>query len=197
MIEDDRVAADRQNIYGLPNSREIVKWVNTAKKGALSEIYSIDNENRYVVAYLKNIYTKGFIPLKEIKGPTIAALVSKEKKAAHIMANIHAADLVTIASNHGKTVVSAQKTNLAKSIFQDKLVGSIFGTPVGSISKPIEGSEAVYVIEVTAKDTAKTSGDFMQIKQDVQERSAANAIDAAYQVLKTKAEVKDNLSVIY
>ena len=195
--EDYKVTADRQNINGLPNSREIVRWMRTAKKGALSEVFRF--ENQYVVAYLKKIYTKGFTPLKERK-EEISALVVKEKKAAHIIANVQAADLVTIAANHGQTLVSEQKANLANSIFQGsyepELVGSIFGTPVGSISNPIEGSNAVYVVEVTAKDDKNTPVDFTQIKQEVQKGAAAYAIEAAYKVLKTKAEVKDNLSDI-
>ena len=100
---------------------------------------------------------------------------------------------------------------LANSIFHSRhepeLVGSIFGMPVGSISKPIKGREYVYVIEVTAKDDAITPDDVKQIqtKQEVQKGAAAYAIirnergvtkGAAYKVLKAKANVKDNLSDI-
>ena len=132
----------------------------------------------------------------------ISALVLKEKKAAHISATIKAADLTTIATNHGQSVVSAQSANLSNLSLQGigydpKLVGSIFGTPVGSISKPIEGIKAVYVIEVTAKDDEKTSGDFTQQKQQIQKGAAAYAKQAAYKVLKTDADIKDNLFVIY
>jgi peptidyl-prolyl cis-trans isomerase D len=194
---DNKVTPDRQNIVGFPNSRKMVKWVNTAEQGAV-KVFVI--EDSYVVACFKKTYAEGITPLEDVKEP-IKALVVKEKKAAHIIANIQAADLVTIAANHGQTLVSEQKANLANSIFQGsyepELVGSIFGIPVGSISNPIEGSNAVYLIEVTAKDDKKTPVDFTQIKQEIQKGAANYAINAAYEVLKAKAEVKDNLSIIY
>jgi len=196
---DSKVTPDKQNIAGLPNSRKMVQWMNTAEKGAVS--YKLPFENQYVVAYLKKIYIQGFTPLEDVK-EQISALILKEKKAAHISANIKAADLATIATNHGQTVVSAQRANLANLSLQGigyepGLVGSIFATNIGTISKPIEGKNAVYVIEVTAKDDAKNLDDFTQIKQEIQNGAAAYVNGAAYKALNTDADVKDNLSDIY
>ena len=196
---DSKVTTDKQSIVGLPNSREMVRWMNTAEQGTVSEVFQF--ENSYVVAYLKKTYFEGVTPLKDIK-EQILALVLEEKKAAHISANIKAADLATIATNHGQTVVSAQRANLANLSLQGigyepELVGSIFATNIGAISKPIEGKNAVYVIEVTAKDDAKTSGDFTPQKQEMQKGTAAYSNGAAYKALNTDADVKDNLSDIY
>ena len=126
----------------------------------------------------------------------------REKKAVYISANIKAVDLATIAANHGQTVVSAQNANLSNLSLQGigydpKLVGSIFAINVGAISNPIEGKNAVYVIEVTAKDNAKTSDDFTQVKQEIQQGAAAYANGMAYKVLSTDADVKDNRSDFY
>ena len=112
------------------------------------------------------------------------------------------ADLTTIATNHGQTVVSAQRANLSNLSLQDigydpELVGFIFAINIGDISNPIEGKNAVYVIEVTAKDDAKTSGDFTQQKQEMQKGTAAYSNGAAYKVLNTEANVKDNRSDFY
>jgi peptidyl-prolyl cis-trans isomerase D len=196
---DSKVTTDKQSIVGLPNSREMVRWMNTAEQGTVSEVFQF--ENSYVVAYLKKTYFEGVTPLKDIK-EQILALVLEEKKAAHISANIKAADLATIATNHGQTVVSAQRANLSNLSLQGigydpKLVGSIFATNVGSISNSIEGKNAVYIIEVTARDDAKTSGDFIQQKQEIQKGTAAYANGAAYKVLSTEADVKDNRSDFY
>jgi len=191
---DSKVTTDKQSIVGLPNSREMVRWMNTAERGTVSEVFQF--ENSYVVAFLTKTYDEGITPLEDIK-EQISALVLKEKKAAYISANIKATDLATIAANHGYTVVSAQRTNFSNLSLQGigyepKLVGSIFATNLGTLSKPIAGKNAVYVIEVTAKDDAKTSGDFTQQKQEIQKGAAAYAINAAYKALKTAADVKDN-----
>jgi peptidyl-prolyl cis-trans isomerase D len=196
---DSKVTTDKQSIVGLPNSREMVRWMNTAERGTVSEVFQF--ENSYVVAYLKKTYFEGVTPLEDIK-EQISALVLKEKKAAHISANIKAANLATIAANHGQTVVNAQRANLANLSLQGigydpELVGSIFAINTGDISNPIEGKNAVYVIEVTAKDDAKTSGDFTQQKQEIQKGAAAYSNGAAYKVLNTEANVKDNRSDFY
>ena len=196
---DSKVTADKQSIVGLPNSREMVRWMNTTDEETVSEVFQF--ENSYVVAYLTKEHIKGNVPLEDIK-EQISALVVKDKKADYITAAITGDDLVAIASNNGQTVVNAQRANLANLSLQGigyepELVGSIFGTAVGSVSSPIAGANAVYVVEVTAKDDAKTTGDFTKQKQEVQKGAAAYANGAAYKVLNTEADVKDNRSDFY
>ena len=116
--------------------------------------------------------------------------------------NIKTVNLATIAANHGGTLKSAQTANLSNLSLQGigydpALVGSIFATNVGSISSPIQGKNAVYVIEATAKDDVKTSGDFSQQKQEIQKGTAAYAAGAAYKVLNTEADIEDNRSDFY
>ena len=193
---DSKVAADKQGIVGLPNSREMVRWMNTADEGTVSEVFQF--ENSYVVAYLTKEHIKGNVPLEDIK-EQISALVLKDKKADYITNAIKGTDLASIASNNGQTVVNAQRASLANLSLQGigyepELVGSIFGTSVGSISNPISGSNAVYVVEVTAKDEAKNTGDFTKQKQEAQKGSATYANGAAYKVLNKEANVKDNRS---
>ena len=196
---DSKVTADKQSIVGLPNSREMVRWMNTTDEETVSEVFQF--ENSYVVAYLTKEHIKGNVPLEDIK-EQISALVVKDKKADYITAAITGDDLVAIASNNGQTVVNAQRANLANLSLQGigyepELVGSIFGTAVGSVSSPIAGANAVYVVQVTAKDDAKTTGDFTKQKQEVQKGAAAYANGAAYKVLNTEADVKDNRSDFY
>ncbi|MGY8954600.1 MAG: peptidylprolyl isomerase [Flavobacteriales bacterium] len=196
---DSKVTADKQSIVGLPNSREMVRWMNTTDEETVSEVFQF--ENSYVVAYLTKEHIKGNVPLEDIK-EQISALVVKDKKADYITAAITGDDLVAIASNNGQTVVNAQRANLANLSLQGigyepELVGSIFGTAVGSVSSPIAGANAVYVVQVTAKDEAKTTGDFTKQKQEVQKGAAAYANGAAYKVLNTEADVKDNRSDFY
>jgi peptidyl-prolyl cis-trans isomerase D len=196
---DSKVTADKQSIVGLPNSREMVRWMNTTNEETVSEVFQF--ENSYVVAYLTKEHIKGNVPLEDIK-EQISALLVKDKKADYITAAITGDDLVAIASNNGQTVVNAQSANLANLSLQGigyepELVGSIFGTAVGSVSSPIVGANAVYVVQVTAKDEAKTTGDFTKQKQEVQKGAAAYANGAAYKVLNTEADIKDNRSDFY
>ena len=62
---DNKVTADKESIIGLPNSREMVRWMNKSKEGAISEVFQFDNS--YVVAYLSKEYISGDIPLEIFK----------------------------------------------------------------------------------------------------------------------------------
>ena len=196
---DSKVTSDKQSIVGLPNSREMIRWMNTAEQGQISEVFQF--ENSYVVAYLKKTYAEGFSPLEDVK-EQVSAIVLKEKKTAYISAKIKAADLGTIAANHMQTVVAGQIANLSNLSlsgigYDPVLVGAIFATNIGAISNYIEGKNSVYIIEVTAKDDVKMPDDFTQQKQEIQKGAAAYSAGAAYKALNTDADVEDNRSDFY
>jgi peptidyl-prolyl cis-trans isomerase D len=197
---DSKVTADKQAISGLPNSREMVKWMNTNEAGSVSEVFQF--ENSYVVAYLTKEYAEGVTELEDIK-EQITALVIKEKKATKIAEGISLSDdLATIASNNSTTVVSAQKATLANlSVqgigYEPELVGSIFGTLVNTTSAPITGKNAVYVVEVTAVDEVKATGDFTQQKANIVRQARSAASGQSYNALKEDADVIDNRSEFY
>ena len=196
---DIKVTADKQSIVGLPNSREMIRWMNTSDEETVSEVFQF--ENSYVVAYLTKEHIKGDVPFEDIK-EQIFALVLKDKKAEHIISSITGTDLADIAANNGETVVNSQRANLANLSLQGigyepELVGSIFGTNVGSVSRPTTGNNAVYIVEVTAKDETRSTGDFTKQKQEVEKGAATYANGAAYKVLNAEAVVKDNRSDFY
>ena len=197
---DSKVTSDKQAIVGLPNSREMVRWMNTNEAGSVSEVFQF--ENSYVVAYLTKEYEEGTTELEDIK-EQISALVIKEKKANKITESITATnDLASIASSNSTTVVSAQKATMANlSVqgigYEPELVGSIFGTDVNSISAPITGKNAVYVVEVTAIDDEKLEGNFSQQKTNIVNQASSAANGQSYNALKESANVQDNRSDFY
>ena len=197
---DSKVTSDKQAIVGLPNSREMVRWMNTNKAGSVSEVFQF--ENSYVVAYLTKEYEEGTTELEDIK-EQISALVIKEKKANKITESITATnDLASIASSNSTTVVSAQKATMANlSVqgigYEPELVGSIFGTKLNSISAPITGNNAVYVVEVTAIDDEKLEGNFSQQKTNIVKQASSAANGQSYNALKEDADVIHNRSDVY
>ncbi len=197
---DSKVTSDKQAVVGLPNSREMVRWMNTNEAGSVSEVFQF--ENSYVVAYLTKEYEEGTTELEDIK-EQISALVIKEKKANKITESITATnDLASIASSNSTTVVSAQKATMANlSVqgigYEPELVGSIFGTKLNTISSPITGNNAVYVVEVTAIDDEKLEGNFSQQKTNIVKQASSAANGQSYNALKESANVQDNRSDFY
>ena len=81
--------------------------------------------------------------------------------------------------------------------YEPELIGSVFGLEKGVVSKPIEGKSAIYIVEVTAIDEAKTSGDFTQQQAKMQQEGQTYSKGAVYNALKSAANIKDNRSDFY
>ena len=192
---DKKVTANKPTISGIPNSRELVRWMyTTAKVGSISEVFQFDNS--YVVASLTKEYVKGVPELEDIK-EQITALVIKEKKASKISKSIKTSDLASIASANETSVVSGQKTtfanlNLEGIGYEPELVGGIFANKVGAVSSPITGRNGVYVVQVTAIDKATSQADFGVQKLNMQTQASSYANNASYNALKKAADVQDN-----
>ena len=192
---DKKVTTSKPTISGIPNSRELVRWMyTTAKVGSISEVFQFDNS--YAVAYLTKEYVKGVPELEDIK-EQITALVIKEKKALKISKSIKTSDLASIASANDNSVVSGQKTtfanlNLEGIGYEPELVGGIFANKVGAVSSPITGRNGVYVVQVTAIDKATSQADFGVQKLNMQTQASSYANNASYNALKKAADVQDN-----
>jgi peptidyl-prolyl cis-trans isomerase D len=196
---DEKVTANKENISGLPNSREMVRWMHTAEVGNVSEVFQFDNS--YVVAYLVKEYTEGVSKFEDIK-EQITALVIKEKKALRISKGIKNSDLASIASANSTTVLSDHKSTFANlSIqgigFEPELVGAIFANNAGVVSSPIVGRNAVYIFEIINIDEVISNGDFTAQKLQLQAKAISSANSASYNALKSAANVKDNRVSFY
>ena len=191
---DKKVTANKPTISGLPNSREMVRWLYTAEVDEVSEVFQFDNS--YVVAYVTKEYSKGVSSLDDIK-EQIMSLVIKEKKGLEISASIKNSDLSAIASVNEVEVIKGQKATFSNlSIqgigYEPELVGVAFSSQVGVLSAPIIGRNAVYVIEVLAFDEKTSTEDFITQKLNIQKQAISYANNASYNALKEAANVKDN-----
>ena len=191
---DKKVEANKPTISGLPNSREMVRWLYTAEVGEVSEVFQFDNS--YVVAYVTKEHSKGVSTLDDIK-EQIMSLVIKDKKALKISKSIKNSDLSDIAAANSVDVIKGKKANFSNlSIqgigYEPELVGAVFASLVGAPSSPVVGRNAVYVIEVTSVDEPTSIEDFTTQKLNLQQQAVASAKNTSYNVLKEAANVKDN-----
>ena len=190
---DSKVVPNKLAISGLPNSREMVRWLNKSDLNAVSEVFQFDNS--YVVATVKSVNEEGEIDFDDVK-EQITTLVIKEKKGVKISQSIpKVSSLTEIAKTNGTTIVSNQNAtfsndNLVSIGYEPELLGSIFGSKIGDISTPIIGRNAVYVIQVNSEDEA-IIGDNSQQKKQLKNQEISNANRATINVLKDAADVKD------
>ena len=190
---DSKVVPNKLSISGLPNSREMVRWLNKSDLNAVSEVFQFDNS--YVVATVKSVNEEGEIDFDDVK-EQITTLVIKEKKGVKISQSIlKVSSLTEIAKTNGTTIVSNQNAtfsndNLVSIGYEPELLGSIFGSTIGETSPPIIGRNAVYVIQVNSEDEA-ILGNNSQQKKQLKNQEISNANRATINVLKDAADVKD------
>ena len=196
---DFKVQINKENISGLTNSREMIRWMYSSKTGDISDIFQF--ENNYVIAHLIGINKEGDIPIQNVK-EEIKSLVIKEKKSDLISKKYSNVELSKIASDNSKSILNANTTLANLSVagigYEPELVGSVFSfIDNNSTVKFVKGRNAMYFVSLLNLDEAISLSDVSQQKKkmlsDIQSYAQANSFNS----LKESAKVKDNRSEFY
>lgn len=193
------VRAADQNIQGIPNSRQVVKWAYEANEGDISEVFSL--EDQFIVARVKSVVSAGTMPLTMVKS-MIEQSVKNEKKAEIITSEFAGkSDLNALAQQTNTTVLSVDGLAFNDPSIpglgqEQKLQGTAFALNVGEVSSPIEGTRGVYVIKITYKgDQPINDLTTYKLQSETRERSTKG-----YQVsnaLRESSDITDNRAILY
>jgi peptidyl-prolyl cis-trans isomerase D len=186
------------SLPGLDNARDIVRWAFKAEKGDITDkVFTVGDQ--YLVTRLTEIKPKGILSLAAVK-KQIEPAVRNEVKAKQLDAKFQAAlggSIDQVAQKVGAKVVPVQNVVFANPVIpgaslEYKVIGSIFGSKLNTVSKPVNGQQGVYVYIVDSfTNPAALSNNVrekQQIAQTLAQRSAGQILDA----LKDNAIVKDN-----
>ncbi|MEE2700182.1 MAG: SurA N-terminal domain-containing protein [Bacteroidota bacterium] len=198
----EKVTPSTQNISGLENSRGMIRWMNKAKSGDVSDVFEFSNN--YVVALLTKINEEGDAPLEEVR-TEIESKVRKQKKGKMITEEINSLNytsLSDLATAMRSQVQQASETTFLNSQLQNlgnepTLVGIVSMHEKEVLSNPIVGNNAVFVAKVLSRNEVRTSGDFSKQKEQIVQALKQNASIAAYNAIKENAEVIDNRNNFY
>ena len=197
---DVKLTADKANVAGIPNSREMVKWLNKANLNELSNVFEF--ENSYVVALLTNINEEGFRSIEDSENRIIAS-VRKEKKSEIIIDRLNQfTDLDEMGNEFSLSPVKNQNTKLSNLTVQElgyaaDLVGTSFGLEPNSISAPFMSRNSVLVVETLSRDDYRDEGDFSNEQKALTDKTKSYNSNAAFNTLKTEANIQDNRSEVY
>ncbi|MCF8370282.1 MAG: SurA N-terminal domain-containing protein [Bacteroidales bacterium] len=199
-----QLTENQKQVGGLENPRELVRWTFESEKGQVSdEVFEFGN--RYVVAVVTDVKEKGIAPLAQ-KRAEVEVAVKQKKKAELFAEKFNAAitagkSLEDIAQEQGLRVEEAKAINFAA--FQvagygaeHKVIAAAVALGQDKISKAIEGSSAVFVIQTKAV-VEKTNGNIDAEKSRLLSASRQQADYAVYNSLKEKANVVDNRAKFY
>lgn len=188
------------SLPGLDNARDVVRWAYKAEKGDITDkVFTVGDQ--YIITRLSQIKPKGLLSLDAVK-KQIEPAVRNEVKAKQLNEKFQAAlngssTIDQVAQKAGSKVVPVQNIVFANPVIpgasiEYKVIGSIFGSQVNKLSKPVNGQQGVYVYVVDGftNPAALTNNvrEKQQIAQTLLQRSEGQILDA----LKDNANVKDN-----
>lgn len=188
-----------ENITGLGNQREIVKWAfeKEVKVGNIKR-FDLDNGD-YVVAYLKEKNNEGLMPLSAAS-VGVKSILIKEKKYSLIKEKMKGNSLDEIATSVGKTINSAKNISIVNPKLpvggnDINVIGSILFTKEGDV-QIVEGKKGVYAIKLVKKTAPH------QLKKfDTYSRTLTSKLQSRssqiYNALKKSAVIDDNRAFYY
>jgi peptidyl-prolyl cis-trans isomerase D len=201
----NKISEKNRTIAGLENSSKVTRWLfdENTKEGDMSSI--IDLSGSYVVALVSKVREQGLPEATELRGE-LENMVRNELKAKDLLPKMEEAlakskTIDGLAKAMNTTVMSAPAASFNSGslpfIGQDeKIIGTILGTPVGKFSKAIEGKAAVAVVYVNNENQYEAT-DLKSLKMQLKMESAQSAQGEVKMALEKKADVKDTRYKFY
>ncbi|KIC96395.1 peptidylprolyl isomerase [Flavihumibacter solisilvae] len=184
---------------GLGSSRQLVRWMNDASVGDVSE--PINVEDKYIVATLTEINKEGVMSAAKAR-PQVEFVIRNKKKAAVIKSKLGSpASLEAVATATSQQVRTADSVRFNSPFIpnlgqEPKVIGAAFRKEnQAKISAPISGNGAVFVLKTNNVSAVSDGGmnaeqqRTMQMQQ-MRQMSGFRAVEA----LRKAAEVKDQRS---
>jgi peptidyl-prolyl cis-trans isomerase D len=197
---DVKVVTNKENIIGLPNSRSIVRWMNKASQGDVSEVFEFDNS--YVVAIITKENNSEYIPLSEVENRVKQSLRSEKKYEKLVERLGDYSSLEEISETMNINIVRDKKAQMSLlSVdnlgYAPELIGTIYATEIGAVSDPIKLNNFLSVVSVVSQDAYRSEGDFTAERNSLLEKIKNYTTTTSFKALETDADVLDNRSEVY
>lgn len=197
-VEDFR--PEMRTVQGLEQPGSVITFVNRAEVGVLSE--PLDAGDAYVVAVVTGIREEGTPRLEDVRDQFTKEVI-KEKKAADFAQRMEGkTDLKALASELGLSVQTAtdlprSSSTLPGGLTEHEVVGQIFAMNAGDVSRPLEGDNAVYVVNMISKTDAPEVTDLTAEKTSLAQRARSRAETGLFNALRGSVGVRDERSKFY
>ena len=192
-------------IPGLGQSQQVLSTLEGMRVGNISE--PIELNSQFVVLELLEKIPEGTRPFSEVRSQ-IENIVRNNKRQSVVFArvaemagsNISLEELAQMAE---KEVQTAENIRMSSATIpgagrEPKVVGAIFAVDQGTVTSPIEGETAVFVLRVESKEMADTEqlteAQRSQIRSQLEQQKVSAFNQVFIDELKEDASITDNRS---
>ncbi|AJR02305.1 peptidylprolyl isomerase [Siansivirga zeaxanthinifaciens] len=184
-----------ENIPGVGNQRPIVRWT-FEEDTKVGDVKRFNIPNGYVIAQLVAKHEAGLMSVEDASA-SVSPIIRSQKKAEMIKKRVSAKTLDALAKAENTTVKTAFALNmktptLAGAGREPLVVGAAFGLKEGQTSKLIEGSNGVYMIQVTKATPAVKLENYQAAANRVEQQKINVVSSKLFNALKEAAEIEDN-----
>ena len=200
VLRADNLHKNDDQIIGLGSNRSIVQWL-FQKDTKVGDIKKFTSGGNYIVAQLVKQGEEGISSVQDA-APMVKPILIREKKAAILKEKAKGNSLEAIASANKTEVKSAANLIMKNPTIigegrEPKVVGAAFGLKQGQLSKPIDGENAVYVIQLTSATVAPALDNYKTYAETVEKLRTDRAAQGILKSLESTATIKENLSLFY
>jgi len=163
---------------------------------------NIENyDNKYVVATLESVIPEGMPSVANIKSQ-IETPVINAAKAKQLISQISGTDLNSIAAQFESSVDTVKAAAFTSSFLQGlgnepKVVAAAFNMENGTVSKPIEGTNGVYILKMINKQTSTAPTNLSTMRAQVSRPYQSQVVGQLMESMKKGKDIEDNRSLYY
>lgn len=191
------LSPDDYSIGAIRDGRQAVRWAFNNKQGELSEI--IETDNKFVVVGIAAVYDPGYATLSQVKESLKAHLI-RDKKAKMILDDLKAKNLSTL---DGYAQAMQASIDTAKFVtFNTRRITGVGDEPVlnglapfvgqNQLTGPVKGNNGVFVFSVYNRTPSEKEFDATAEQEMLESSFAYRALQQTLDVLRHRAEIKDN-----
>lgn len=189
-------------ISGLGQSRVVMNYLMRSKANDVSD--AIDMDSQFIVVEVTEVIPAGTRPMDDIRAQ-LETLVRNEKRKEMMLARVKEqtsgqTSLDAIASSTSRNVQVANDVRLSAFTLpgagrEPMIVGAVFSLAQGTMSAPIAGESAVYLVEVVdrnmADPSAMSADERTAIRSRIEQTRNATFQQSWIEELKNKAKIED------
>ncbi|MFV9551885.1 peptidylprolyl isomerase [Algibacter sp. PT7-4] len=184
-----------ENIPGVGNQRPIVRWA-FEEDAEIGDIKRFNVTNGYVIAQLVAKHKAGLMSADDATA-RVLPIIRKEKKAKLIRDRVSVSTLDDLATAENTNVrtsngISMKNPTISGGGREPLVVGAAFGLNEGETSGLIDGTNGVYMVQVTKVTPAVELDNYQAAANRVEQQKAATVNSKLYNALKAAADIEDN-----
>lgn len=199
-----------KTIVGLDAPREIIRWAYKVEEGTISGPFELGN--KFVIAALTTIKEEGVSSLDQIRTEMEIGARNKKKfeyivekiketgdqdindLTLNLSNNIPAFNNLSIKSLDALSFSSFTVPSVGR---EPEFIGTVFGSPTGTLSDPLEGNTGVFVFVVDEFVPGAEIQDFSPIKAQLSQDNQRRVDYEVLNALKERLDIVDNRHNFY